>query len=86
MTGDVRYWKLHFVRTPDERIHVLNSPMMFPCKSQSLDSSLVECRSLLSGKLDLGNIGYTAIIKIVLGNIHHSGLALDVGDGGGRGG
>ena len=78
--GDARYWKLNFVRTPDERIHFANSPMAFPCGSQVLDSSLVAFRKLLLEKKDLSRLHYSAIIKLVLDCIHDRGLALDVVD------
>ena len=77
--ADVRYWKTHWVRRPDERVHFSNSPMAFPCGSQVLDSSLSELRTLLSREQgNFGKLDYTAIVKIVLNNIRASGLALDV--------
>ena len=78
--GVSRYWKYHFVRTPDEQVHFSNSPMAFPAQSGVLDSSLISIRSLFSRQRDLSKLDYTAVIKVILQQLHSHGLALDVVD------
>ena len=77
---DFRYWKVHFVRFPDERVHFSNSPMAFPAESEVLDSSLSKIQILFSQRQDLSKMDYTACVRIVLDSIRASGLALDVVD------
>ena len=78
--GDIEYWKTNFVRIPDERVHFSNSPMAFPCGSEVLTSSIMAIRTLFEKPLHLGKIEYSAIVRIVLGQVHEMGLALDVVD------
>ena len=78
--GSARYWKYNFVRAPDEQIHFSNSPMAFPSRSEVLASAIMAIRGLLSKQRDLSKLDYTALVKMMLQQIHKHGLALDVVD------
>ena len=80
IAGDTRYWKAHFVRMPDERVHLCNSPAAFPAGSPVLTESLLEMRALLARSSDLSKLNYSANVMILLERIRASGLALDVVD------
>ena len=78
--GDTRYWREHFVRTPDERVHLCNAPAAFPVHSPVLTEYLLQMRGLFSASEDLSKLNYSAIVKLLLERIRASGLALDVAD------
>ena len=78
--GDIRHWREHFVRKPNERVHLCNAPAAFPVNSPVLTEYLVDMRELFSCTPDLSKLNYTAIVKLLLGRIRASGLALDVAD------
>ena len=80
VAADTRYWKEHFVRIPDERVHLCNSPAAFPADSLVLTESLLEMRALFAKSSDLSRLNYSALVKILLERIRASGLALDVVD------
>ena len=80
IAGDIRHWRQHFVRTPDERLHLSNAPAAFPVHSPVLTEYLLEMRALYSGPTDLSKLNYSAVVRILLERIRASGLALDVVD------
>ena len=77
---DARCWKEHFVRKPDERVHLANSPAAYPVDSPILNQSLLQMRALFARSSDLSKLPYTAIVKILLERIRATGLAVDVLD------
>ena len=78
--GDVRHWRQHFVRKPDERLHLCSAPAAFPVQSPVLTEYVREMRALFSGSSDLSKLNYSAVVRILLKGIRASGLALDVVD------
>ena len=80
VAGDIKHWRQHFVRTPDERLHLSNAPAAFPAQSPVLTQYLLEMRALFSKSSDLSTLNYSAVVLILLKGIRASGLALDVVD------
>ena len=70
----MHYWKCHWVRVPDERLHLAITPMACPPGSLVLASALSQMEALFCRQQDLSNLNYSTIVALFLTAIQREGL------------